>query len=101
MYPGKVVALPKEQATFTKARIALMWMKCLSLSQTFQARIYKEPSGCTHIGIKALEVLHDSFNMGTRDMPEMYAHSPWAAPLDFGHAFQANHSCPCYNYKIY
>jgi len=24
MYPGKVVALPKEQATFIKARIALM-----------------------------------------------------------------------------
>jgi len=31
MYPGKVVALPKEQATFIKVKIALMWMKCLSL----------------------------------------------------------------------
>ena len=30
MYPGKVVALLKEQATFTKARIALIWMVCLS-----------------------------------------------------------------------
>ena len=29
MYPGKVVALLKEQATFIKTRIALMWMRCL------------------------------------------------------------------------
>jgi len=31
MYPRKVVALLKEQATFIKARIALKWMRCLSL----------------------------------------------------------------------
>jgi len=30
VYPGKVVALQKEQATFIKARIALMWMIRLS-----------------------------------------------------------------------
>ena len=27
MYPGKVVALLKEQATFIKASMALMWMR--------------------------------------------------------------------------
>ena len=46
------------------------------------------------------EVLHISCNMGTRDLPEMYARSPRAVPSDFGHTFLANHSCPCYNYKI-
>jgi len=30
MDPRKVVALLKEQATFIKAKIALMWMVCLS-----------------------------------------------------------------------
>ena len=30
-YPGKVVTLQKKLATFIKARIALMWMKCLRL----------------------------------------------------------------------
>ena len=30
MYPGKVVVLLKEQATFIKARIALVRMVCLS-----------------------------------------------------------------------
>ena len=46
------------------------------------------------------EVLHNSCNMGTCDLPEMYARSPWAVPSDFGHTFQANHSCPCYKYKV-
>jgi len=39
--------------------------------------------------------------MGTRDLPEMYAHSSKAVPSDFGHTFQANTSCLYYNYKIY
>ena len=47
-----------------------------------------------------MEVLHISCNMDTRDLPEMYARSPRAAPSDFGHTFLANHECPCYNYKI-
>ena len=38
--------------------------------------------------------------MGTCDLPEMYACSPWAAPLDFGHTFLTNYSCSCYNYKM-
>jgi len=37
--------------------------------------------------------------MGTSNFPKMYALSPWAAaPSDFGHTFQVNHMCPCYNY---
>ena len=34
MYLGKIVVLLKEQATFTKARVALMWIRCLSLFYT-------------------------------------------------------------------
>ena len=41
-------------------------------------------------------------NMGTSDLPDMYAQSPRACarPVPgFGHTgtYQANHSCPCYN----
>ena len=46
------------------------------------------------------EVLHNSCNMGTRDLPDMHALSPQAAPSGFGHTCQVNHSCPCYNYKL-
>ena len=46
------------------------------------------------------EMLHINCNMGTHDLPEMYARSPWAVPSDFGHTFLANHLCPCYNYKM-
>ena len=49
----------------------------------------------------ALEVLHNSYNMGTCDLSEMYARSPRAVPSDFGHTFQANHLRRCYNYKIF
>ena len=59
-------------------------------------------------------MLHNSCNMGTRDLPDMYVLSPracgpWALgpqpsslrPLGFGHTYQPNHSCPCYNYQMY
>ena len=41
MYPGKVVALLKEEATFIKvitASIDLMWMRCLSLFVLYKLR---------------------------------------------------------------
>ena len=34
--PGKVIALPMEQATFIKPRIALMWMRCLNLFHNYK-----------------------------------------------------------------
>ena len=34
------------------------------------------------------------------DLPEMYAQSPRVQPEDWGHTFQANHKCPCYNYYV-
>jgi len=57
--------------------------------------------------LSALEVLHNICNMGTHDLPDMYARSPWAAGIHIrqilgcGHTYQANHECPCYNYKLY
>ena len=45
-----------------------------------------------------MEVLHISCNMGTRDLPDMYALSPRACgPRASGHTYQANPLCPCYN----
>ena len=43
-----------------------------------------------------MEALHISCNMGTRDLPDMYALSPRAS----GHTYQANPECPCYNLYV-
>ena len=42
-----------------------------------------------------------SYNVGTRDFPDIYAHALGPAALGLGHIYQANPSCPCYNYYIY
>ena len=47
-----------------------------------------------------MEVLHICCNMGIHDLRDVYARSPRPAPMAFGHTYQANHSCPCYNYKL-
>ena len=39
--------------------------------------------------------------MGNRDLPDIYAHALGPAALGLGHIYQANPSCPCYNYYIY
>jgi len=58
--------------------------------------------------LSALEVLHNICNMGTHDLPDMYARSPrmpaalvCPQPSGFGHTYQTNHLSPCYKYKIY
>ena len=38
-----------------------------------------------------------SYNMGTRDLPDIYVHALGPAALGLGHIYQANPSCPCYN----
>ena len=67
-------------------------------NRSFQACIYKEPMVVLVFAFQ--EVLHNSCNLGTCDLPEMYALSTRTAPSDFGQTFQANHSCPCYHYKM-
>ena len=42
------------------------------------------------------EVEYISYNVGTRDLPDIYARA-----LGLGHIYQANPLCPCYNYYIY
>jgi len=67
MYLRKVVALPKDQATFIKARIATVVgtvQRYLLHNQTLALRL-----------LTLAEVLHNSCNMGTHDFPEMYAQS--------------------------
>ena len=41
-------------------------------------------------------MVYITYNMGTRDLPDIYARA-----LGLGHIYQANPSCPCYNYYIY
>ena len=69
-----------------------------------QACTLVESSGYTCIGIKAIyligSVTYNSCNTGTCDLPDMYARSLQAPPSGFGHAYQANHSCPCYKINI-
>ena len=69
----------------------------------FRHAYVKNPVDILILALRLLaltKVLHNSCNMGTCDLPEKYACSPRTAPLDFEHTFQANHSRPCYNYKM-
>ena len=45
------------------------------------------------------EVEHISYNVGTRDFPDICASA--LGPAGLGHIYQANPLCPCYNYYIY
>ena len=42
-----------------------------------------------------------TYNIGTRDLPDIYAHTLRPVALGLGHIYQANPLCPCYNYYIY
>ena len=42
-----------------------------------------------------------SYNMGTRDFPDIYARALGPAALGPGHIYQANPSCPWYNYYLF
>ena len=48
-----------------------------------------------------LEVEYISYDVGTRDFPDIHAHALGPAALGLEHIYQANPSCPCYNYYIY
>ena len=41
-----------------------------------------------------------TYNMGNRDLPDIYAHALWPTAPGLGHIYQANPSCPCYNLYI-
>ena len=47
------------------------------------------------------QVIYITYNMGNRDLPDIYAHALRPAALGLGHIYQANPSCPCYNLYIY
>ena len=46
------------------------------------------------------QVVYITYNMGNRDLPDIYAHALGPAALRLGHIYQANPSCPCYNLYI-
>jgi len=41
-----------------------------------------------------------TYNMGNWDLPDIYGLAHGSAALGLGHIYQANPSCPCYNYYI-
>ena len=45
-------------------------------------------------------MLYITYKMGTRDFLDIYARALRPAALGLGHIYQANPSCPCYNYYI-
>ena len=49
------------------------------------------------------QVVYITYNMGNRDLPDIYAHILGPAALGLGHIYQANPSCPyaCYNLYIH
>ena len=46
------------------------------------------------------QVVYITYNMGNRDLPDIYAHALGPAALGLGHIYQAKPSCPCYNLYI-
>ena len=44
------------------------------------------------------QLVYITYNMGNRDLPDIYAHALGPAALGLGHIYQANPSCPCYNF---
>ena len=52
---------------------------------------------------EGVAMAHISYTMSTRGLPDMYTLSPRAcSPQALGvYSYQANHSCPWYNYNIY
>ena len=57
------------------------------------------PSGLADLH-RVPEVVYTTYNMGTWDLPGMYAHILRPAALRLGDRYQANPLCPCYNYYI-
>ena len=45
-------------------------------------------------------MVYITYNMGNRDLPDIYAHALGPAALRLGYIYQANPSCPCYNLYI-
>ena len=50
--------------------------------------------------VEYTQVVYITYNMGNRDLPDIYAHALGPAALGLGHIYQANPSCPCYNLYI-
>ena len=46
------------------------------------------------------DVLLNSCNTCTCDLPDMHALALGPAALGLMHTYQASHSCPCYNYNL-
>ena len=51
----------------------------------------------TQVDVSCNIVEYISYNMGTRDLPDIYARALGPAALGLGHIYQANPSCSCYN----
>ena len=49
-----------------------------------------------------MEVLHNSCNIWTHVLPDLYTLIPWAwGPRKFGCTYQAEHSCTTINYELW
>ena len=49
------------------------------------------------VGFLIHDVLCNSYNIGTWDLPDIYAQAIGPATLGLGHIYQANLKCPSYN----
>ena len=45
-------------------------------------------------------MVYITYNMGNRDLPDIYAHVLGPVALRLGYTYQADPSCPCYNLCI-
>ena len=55
----------------------------------------------TNVVTMVMKVLHNSCNMCTLDLTDMYALALGPVALMLMHTYQSNHSCTCYNYNLW
>jgi len=90
---------------------AMSWITYFSAIYHCTSILILWPNKCNVVVILGLKFLVDlsdvlctsveyiTYNMGNWDLPDIYALG--LTTLRLGHLYQANPSCPCYNYYIY
>ena len=58
------------------------------------------PNLQNNIVIMAMKVLHNSCNMCTLDLTDMYALTLWPVALELIHTYQSNQPCTRYNHNL-
>ena len=67
----------------------------MDIWQAFRQAMVKQTDDCS--SIKDCSFICNSYNMGKRDLPDIYAQARGPQARGRGHIYQENPECPCYN----